>query len=75
MTHVIYIRCRVLEVVLEAVLREAEAWMIMRLPLLSQAGVEVGEAMAEVLFLRVLHRRVMKRLLAILHRCKLWLSP
>ena len=75
MTHVIYIRCRVLEVMLEVILREAEAWMIMRLPLMSQAGVEVGEAVVEVLLLKVLHRRDMKRLLVVLHRCKLWLRP
>ena len=62
MTHVICIRCHALEAVLEVVLREAEAWMIMRLPLLSQAGVEVGKAVVEVLLLRVLHRQDMKRL-------------
>ena len=78
MTYVIYLRCRELEAVFEVVLRvdrEAEAYMIMHLLLLSQAGVEVSEVVVELFLLRVLHRRDMRKLLAVLHRCKPWLRP
>ena len=59
MTYIKYIRCCDLEVVLKVILRsmqEAEAWMIMRLPILSWAGVEDDEAVVEVFLLRVLCR-------------------
>ena len=63
---------------LEAVLlvvREAEAWMIMHLPLLSWAGIEVSEAVVGVFLLRVLYLRDMKELLVVLHCCKPYLRP
>ena len=58
MTYVIYLRCHKLEFLREVVLQfewEAKAWMIIRLSLLSWAGVQVGEAVVEELLFKVLH--------------------